>query len=365
MWGQGLRQWLEKAFVGLAQWGLWFDMPWRQTADAQRHVCVDMDLAWVTCFDMRLTDALHADDVWFQLQTEAAAQMHLPVDAVALDFFATHERAASQVHYRVFALPKNVLTRVQTAFSDMGSRLLRMGVCDAQGIRTQELSAINFLPHRQMLLQHRKRQFAWCFGAALVCGMVLAVVVQSVWTAWLSHKGADEAVRLQAHQTLNGTQAQLEAAEKKLQQQTQLQSQMQSRHQHQQQTLQWQAVLQDNPAAIWYAQLGQEGSAWRLSGQALTKADVQRLQSELARLPIWQTPPALKRWVDAPSAPQVRMPVWAFELVGVLLDVEGVHKLEGVTQNANQNAPHNSAEISMESSASVVTAKQPLARVVP
>ncbi len=365
MWGQGLRQWLEKAFVGLAQWGLWFDMPWRQTADAQRHVCVDMDLAWVTCFDMRLTDALHADDVWFQLQTEAAAQMHLPVDAVALDFFATHERVASQVLYRVFALPKDVLTRVQTAFSDMGLRLLRLGAYDSQGLYGVELSAINFLPHRQMRLQHLKRQFAWLYSAALMSGMLLAWGGQAVWTFWLSQTGADETARLQAQQTRNDLQAQLDIAQQKLQQQTQLQSQMQSRHQHQQQTLQWQAVLQDNPAAIWYAQLGQEGSAWRLSGQALAKADVQRLQSQLARLPIWQTPPVLKRWVDAPSAPQVRMPVWAFELVGVLLDVEGVHKLEGVTQNANQNAPHNSAEISMESSASVVTAKQPLARIVP
>ncbi len=365
MWGQGLRQWLEKAFVGLAQWGLWFDMPWRQTADAQRHVCVDMDLAWVTCFDMRLTDALHADDVWFQLQTEAAAQMHLPVDAVALDFFATHERVASQVLYRVFALPKDVLTRVQTAFSDMGLRLLRLGAYDSQGLYGVELSAINFLPHRQMRLQHLKRQFAWLYSAALMSGMLLAWGGQAVWTFWLSQTGADETARLQARQTRNDLQAQLDIAQQKLQQQTQLQSQMQSRHQHQQQTLQWQAVLQDNPAAIWYAQLGQEGSAWRLSGQALAKADVQRLQSQLARLPIWQTPPVLKRWVDAPSAPQVRMPVWAFELVGVLLDVEGVHKLEGVTQNANQNAPHNSAEISMESSASVVTAKQPLARIVP
>jgi hypothetical protein len=59
------------------------------------------------------------------------------------------------------------------------------------------------------------------------------------------------------------------------------------------------------------------------------------------------------------------MPVWAFELVGVLLDVEGAHKLEGAAQKATQNAPHNSAEISVESSASVVTAKQPFARVVP
>jgi len=365
MWGQGLRQWLEKAFVGLAQWGLWFDMPWRQTADAQRHVCVDMDLAWVTCFDMRLTDALHADDVWFQLQTEAAAQMHLPVDAVALDFFATHERAASQVLYRVFALPKDVLVRMQLTLSGMGLRLLRLGVYDPQGLYGAELSAINFLPHRQMRLQHIKRQFAWLYSAALMSGMLLALGGQSVWTFWLSQTGADETARLQAQQTRNDLQAQLDIAQQKLQQQTQLQSQMQSRHQHQQQTLQWQAVLQDNPAAIWYAQLGQEGSAWRLSGQALAKADVQRLQSQLARLPVWQTPPVLKRWVDAPSAPQVRMPVWAFELVGVLLDVEGVHKLEGVTQNANQNAPHNSAEISMESSASVVTAKQPLARVVP
>ena len=369
MWGQGVHQWLGQAVVGLTQWRLSFDMPWRQIADARHHVCVDLDLAWVTCFDMRLTDALHADDVWFQLQTEAAAQMHLPVDAVALDFFAAHESPASQVLYRVFALPKDVLTRVQMALSGMDSRLLRLGVYDSQGLYGDELSAINFLPYRQMLLQQRKRQFAWRFAAALVSGMVLALGVQSVWAFWLSQTGADDTARLQAQQTRNDLQAQLDAAQLKLQQQTQLQSQMQSRHQQQQQALQWQAVLQDNPTAIWYAQLGQEGSAWRLSGQALAKADVQSLQSQLARLPIWQAPPALKRWVDAPSAPQVRMPVWAFELVGVLLDVGEAHKLEGVTQNANQNAPHNIphnlAETSVEPSSSVITAKQPFARAVP
>ncbi len=329
-------------------------MPWGQTADARHHVCVDMDLVWVTCFDMRLTDALHADDVWFQLQTEAAAQMHLPVDAVVLDFFATHERAASQVLYRVFALPKDVLTRVQTAFSDMGLRLLRLGAYDPQGLYGAELSAINFLPHRQMLLQHLKRQFAWLYSAALMSGMLLALGGQAVWTFWLSQTGADETARLQAQQTRNDLQVQLDAAQQKLQQQTQLQSQMQSRHQHQQQTLQWQAVLQDNPAAIWYAQLEQEGSAWRLSGQALAKADVQRLQSQLARLPIWQTPPALKRWVDAPPAPQVRMPVWAFELAGVLLEVEDAHKLKGATQNASDTA--------VEPASAVVSAKQPFVR---
>jgi hypothetical protein len=365
MWGPGGLKWLSEALSWFSKFWLWFDMPWRQSSEAHHHVVVDMDLAMVTCFDMRLTDALHADDVWFQLQTEAAAQMHLSVDAVVLDFFATHESAASQVLYRVFALPKDVLTRVQTAFSDMGFRLLRMGVCDAQGRRTQELSAINFLPHRQMLLQHRKRQFARYFAAALLCGMVFAVAVQSVWTVWLSHKGADEAVRLRAHQTLNDTQAELEVEEKKLQQQTHLQSQQQSRHQQQQQTLQWQAVLHHNPTAIWYVQLGQEGTAWRLSGQALAKADVQRLQSQLARLPIWQTPPVLKRWVDSPPAAQVRMPVWAFELFGVLLDVEGVNKLEGAAQNATQNATQNAADTLNESTSAAISATQPFVRVAP
>jgi Tfp pilus assembly protein PilN len=365
MWGQGVRQWVGQAVVGLMQLRLWLDMPWRQAADDQVLVAVDMDLAWVTCFDMRLTDALHADDVWFQLQTEAAAQMHLSVDAVVLDFFATHESAVSQVLYRVFALPKDVLTRVQMALSGMDLRLLRLGVYDPQGLYGAELSAINFLPYRQMLLQQRKRQFAWRFAAALVSGMVLALGVQSVWAFWLSQTGADETARLQAQQKHNGLQAQLDAAQQKLQQQTQLQSQMQSRHQHQQQTLQWQAVLQDNPTAIWYEQLGQEGSAWRLTGQALAKADVQRLQSQLARLPIWHTPPTLKHWGDAPPAPQVRMPVWAFELAGVLLEVEGAHQLEGATQNAALNASHHSAEASVESSPSVVTAKQPFTRAVP
>jgi hypothetical protein len=357
MSGQGLRQWVGKELGWLPQWWLWFDMPWRQTTDAQHPIAVDMDLAWVTCFDIRLTDALRDDDVWFQLQTEAAAQMHLAVEAVALDFVAIHESAVSQVLYRVFALPKDVLTRVQMALSGMGVRLLRMGVCDLQGIRAQELSAINFLPHRQMLLQQCKRQFAWRFAAALVCGMVLALGVQSVWAFWLSQTGADETVRLQVQQTRNDIQVQLVAAQKKLQQQTHLQSQLQSRHQQQQKTWQWQAVLHDNPTAIWYAQLVQEDNAWRLSGQALAKADVQRLQSQLARLSIWQTPPVLKRWVDSPPAPQVRMPVWAFELTGVLLDVEHAHTLEGATQNAVDNL--------IDSPSAVVSAKQPFGRGVP
>ena len=141
---------------------------------------------------------------------------------------------------------------------------------------------------------------------------------RQAWTFWLSQTGADQAERLRAQHTLNNTQTQFNVAQQLLQQQTQLQTQQQSRHQQQQQTLQWQAVLHDNLSAIWYAQLTQDGSAWRLTGQALAQAEVLRLQTQLSGLPIWQTPPALKQWTVVPPEPQVRMPVWQFELAGVL-----------------------------------------------
>jgi Tfp pilus assembly protein PilN len=329
MWGQSLRQRVSLMCGQLAQWWRCVEWPWAHAKKASQQIAVDIDLAWVNGFDMRLTNALHADDVWFQLQAEAAARLHVSTEAstevVALDFIATHDSAASQVLYRVFAIPKEVLTRLQMALTDMGLHLSRLGVVDAQGLCPPELSAINFLPHRQMRCQQRKRQLAWRCLAALLCGWVLAVGLQSVGAFWLAQTGIDDAARLQSQQTLQDTQAQLDAAQHLFQQQTQRQSQhqaqQQSRHQQQQQTLQWQAVLHEEQAAIWYAQLGQDGSAWHVSGLALAKADVQRLQSRLARLRIWQTPPALKRWVDSPPAPHVRMPVWEFELAGVLATV--------------------------------------------
>jgi hypothetical protein len=63
------------------------------------------------------------------------------------------------------------------------------------------------------------------------------------------------------------------------------------------------------------------------------------------------------------------MPVWAFELAGVLLDVEGVNKLEGAaqnaTQNAPQNAPQNAADTLNESTSAAISATQPFVRVAP
>jgi Tfp pilus assembly protein PilN len=314
MWGNWLRQGLGR----FRRWKAIFEQQWGLRTYANTDVTVDIDLAWVNCFEMRLTDALSADDVWFQVQAEVAAHMHLAVDEVAFDFISEHSITDAQVLYRVFAVPTALLASLTSVLVGMGLRLSRLGVCDPQGMGAIMPSQINFLPYRQMRLQQNKRQFAWRCSAALVCGMVFALAGQSAWTFWLSQTGVDQAARLRAQQTLNDSQVQFNVLQHMLQQQTQLQIQQQSRHQQQQQTLQWQAVLHDNLSAIWYAQLTQDGSAWRLTGQALVQADVQRLQTQLSGLTIWQTPPAMKQWTAVPPEPQVRMAVWQFELAGVL-----------------------------------------------
>lgn len=353
MWGK----WLSQCVGRSRPLRSYLDQQWGLSTHANTDVTIDIDLAWVNCFEMRLTDSLDAEDVWFQVQTEAAAHMHLAVEKVAFDFTTEHHPLDKQVVYRVFAVREALLTSLSSVVSGMGLQLSRLGVCDPQGAGAITPSEINFLPHRQMRLQQSKRQFAWCCVAALLVGMVLAIGLQSARTFGLSQTGVGEAERLLAQQTLNDTQAQLDTAQHMLQQQTQLQLQQQSRQQQQQQTLQWQSVLHDNLSAIWYVQLEQEGSAWRLLGQALAKADVQHLQTQLSGLPIWQTPPALKQWTVLPPEPQVRMPLWQFELAGVLLDTERAHPIEG----DNKNATHTSS-----ASASVtVIPNQSVVRVAP
>lgn len=321
MWGQGCRQCLVclrrvKSFVAL-QMGL--------RTHTKTDVTVDIDLAWVNSFEMRLTDALHADDVWFQVQTEAAERMQLAFEDVSFDFTAEHRPSDKQMVYSVFALPKVLLTSLSSVVGERGLRLTRLGVCNPLGVGAITPSTIDFLPHRQLQRQQSKRQFVWRCFAAMLCGVVLTFGLQSTWTFWLLQTGAGEAERLGAQQTLNDTQAELDATQQMLQQQTQLHLQLQSRQRQQQQTLQWQAVLHDNLSAIWYVQLEQEDGAWRLVGQALAKADVKRLQAQLSALPIWQTAPALKQWSALPSESLVRLPLWQFELMGKLLDAESSH----------------------------------------
>jgi Tfp pilus assembly protein PilN len=321
MRGQGLSQGL----VRLRRVKAFVVQQMRQHTHNHTEVTIDIDIAWVSSFEMRLIDALHADDVWFQVQTEAAVRMHLAFEDVAFDFIAEHRPSDQQMVYSVFALPKALLASLGSVVRQRGLRLSRLGVCDPLGAGAITPSGINFLPHRQIHWQQSKRQFAWRCFAAMLCGVALTFGLQSIWTFWLSQTGVGETERLRAHQTLNDTQAQLDETQQMLQQQTQLQLQQHSRQQQQHQTLQWQAVLHDNLSAIWYVQLEQEGGAWRLVGQALAKADVQRLQVQLSVLPIWQTPPALKQWSALPSEPLVRLPLWQFELAGRLLDAESPH----------------------------------------
>ncbi len=346
MWGQGLnkcRQYVAN-LLGLRR-------------GARPSVAIDIDRVWVTCFEMRLTHTLHADDVWFQLQAEAAAQLGLMAEAVAFDFTSEEDRANAQVLHRVFALPHALLARMQAAVMGAGLHLSRLGVCDTQGITAQDLSAINLLPHRQMRLQQHKRQFAWGCAMALLCGMLLTSAAQAAWALWLTQTTADEATRQHAQQTLTDTKAHHDAVQSSLQQHTQWQSQHQTRKRQQEQIAQWQAVLQTHSAAVWFEQLAQEGSAWRLSGQALAKADVQQLQSQLARLPIWQTPPTLKHWAALPPHSQIRLPLWQFELAAVLQDTQ--------RDRAHDNTANDTAHAVPEPNAAAIKSAVPVVRPVP
>lgn len=291
---------------------------WRSHHSSSRCVAVDLDSTWVTRFEMRLTDALQPDDVWFQLHAEAAEQAGLAGQAMALDFKSEHDRTKAEVLYRVSAVPWVLLMRVQAALQSRGWRLSRLGVHDAQNDAMLATSAINFLPHRQMRLRHSQRQFGCRCAVALLCGVLCAHGVRMGWALAVSHLGADEATQALAEKTWRDTQAQHDAMHFAWQQHNEAQSQQQAQQLRQQQNLQWQTVLQANQAAVWYAKLVQEGSSWRLLGQALTEGDVQHLQTQLAAAPIWQTAPTLKQWTALPPSPDVRLPVWQFELMGVL-----------------------------------------------
>lgn len=305
------RQWWSVCLQAMAQ-------RWRSHCNSSRCVAVDLDSAWVTRFEMRLTDALQPDDVWFQLHAEAAEQAGLAGQAMALDFTSEHDRTTAEVLYRVSAVPWVLLMRVQAALHNRGWRLSRLGVYEPQNDATLAPSAVNFLPHRQMRLRRIQRQFGWRCAVALLCGVLGAHGLRMGWVLGVSHLGADEATQALAQKTWRDTQAQHDALHLVWQQHKEAQSIRQAQWVQQQQALQWQTVLQANRAAVWYAKLVQEGTSWRLSGQALTEGDVLHLQTQLAAAPIWQTAPTLKQWTALPPSAKVRLPVWQFELMGVL-----------------------------------------------
>lgn len=321
MLGQGLRE-------------CWQAMQqrWRARRKDSQCVAVDLDSTWVTRFEMRLAEALHADDVWFQLHAEAAEQAGLVGQAMAIDFTSVHDGQRAEVLYRVSAVPWVLLKQVQSTLQAMGWHLSRLGVYEKQNDAAMPATSINFLPHRQMRLQHLKRQLCWRWGMALLCGLLVAQALRMVLTMAVSQMGAEETAQVLAQQTQRETQAQHDALQLEWQQRKAAQTQLQAHRTQQQQSLQWQAVLQANSSAVWFEQLSQEGAAWRLLGQALSQNDVDHLQAKLGALSIWQTPPALKQWSSLPPSPEVRMPLWQFELVGVLRDIK---RIDAVSQRAS------------------------------
>lgn len=300
---------------------------WRAVWQALQHrwgqraglpgVAIDIDAAWATCFEMRLADSLQAVDVWFQLHAQAAAQTGLTHGALALDYLATPDVQPAQIHYRVFAVPVQLLTRLQTVVQQQGLRLTRLGLCD--GTQDAGTSVINFLPHRQLRLRAQQRTFAVRCGCGLLLGVVMAGVVHGLQWVLAQEALPEAAVQLQTQQQLSAAQRTHSDAQRLLQQQLDAQARRQARWSQQQPSLQWQALLQDPSVQLWYAQISQEGTTWRVVGEALNPTAVTHLQTQLTPLPIWQTPPELKAWHALPAS-ALRWPVWQFELAGTLKD---------------------------------------------
>ena len=298
---------------------------WRAVWQALQHrwgqrrgwsgVAIDIDAAWVACFEMRLPDSLQAVDVWFQLHAQAAAQTGLSHGALALDYWATPDTQPAQVHYRVFAVPTQLVTRLQAVVQQQGLRLTRLGVCAV----TQDAgtAAINFLPHRQMRLRAQQWAFAVRCGWGLLLGVAMSGTVYGLQWVLAREALPEVAVQLQTQQQLFAAQRAYGDAQRLLQQQRDAQTRRQARLSQQQRSLQWQALLQDPSVQLWYAQISQEGTTWRVVGEALNPTAVTHLQTQLTPLPIWQTPPELKAWHALPASP-LRWPVWQFELAGNL-----------------------------------------------
>ena len=294
-------------------------------------VALVLDRTWCTCFEMRLPMALQTQDVWFQLQAEAAAraaqdvaqstshsvfQAGVAAEPMALDYTEAIEQHHAQVHYHVCAVPGRWLTSLQAVVRAQGMQLLRVGVCDAQG--GAWVSCINLLPHRQMRLQQRQRALAVRCLLALMCGAGSGLLAHAVWIDVQAPHLADVPAQEKAQSDLRQAQALHDVLRKRLQQHAQEIERMQAQQAMHQHSLQWQAVLQANTSALWYVQLAQSGNAWRLSGQALAQADVHDLQTQLAALPIWESPPVLQQWQALAPTTHVRWPVWQFELVAQL-----------------------------------------------
>lgn len=307
--------------------GLWRRMGWPH----KPAVALVLDRAWCICFDMRLPLALQAQDVWFQLQAEAAAratqdvaqspshsvfQAGAAAEPMALDYTEALDPQHAQVHYHVCAVPERWLTSLQAVVRAQGMQLWRVGVSDVNQVSW--LSCINLWPHRQMRLQQRQRALALRCVLALLCGAASGLLAHAVWTDVQATHLADAPAQEKAQRDLRHAQAQLDVLRKSLQQHAQDNARMQAQQAKHQHSLQWQAVLQANTSALWFTQLTQSGNAWRLSGQALAQADVQNLQTQLTALPIWESPPVLQQWQALAPAADVRWPVWQFELVAQL-----------------------------------------------
>lgn len=300
---------------------------WHASKPVHTPVRIDLDLAWVSCLDVALSDRLQPEDVWFQLQMEAQALMGLPDTPLAMDYEVLPDKAephplrsdaSGRIVYRVYAVPQAWVQHVQTIADKHSLRLERVGVCQDNAPILASTGALDFLPHRQRRWRQQRNLWWWRMAMALLAGLLTVCLFNLARAAWMAQGYAPEAQRLATLQAVATHRTQLDQLTQTLQQTTRAHDDWVLQTAWQEGQVQWQRVLQSASPRLWLQHVLLEKGHWRIKGQALSESEVQGLVSQLKALSIWQQVPSMERLHLLTSSEGARLPVWQFELAGVL-----------------------------------------------
>jgi len=172
----------------------------------------------------------------------------------------------------------------------------------------------NFLPHRVMKLQALRRRWGLRVAVGAFAGGLLAVGA----AVWMSHMAAslrDETGDIAAaEQVLRQLRSAHQEAQTALADAQALGQWLHDQAWVQQHTLQWSRVLTTHSQGLWVSEVKQQEAHWRVTGEALSAVQAQRLAQQLKGLDIWAQAPELRHLeLVAPASP-TGMSVWHFRI---------------------------------------------------
>lgn len=311
-------------------------------------ICFSVDDVWVKTYTVVLSQALHGDDLHFQLMAELEAlhaeglsQMHVayaPVGSVAADaqpsavqryrvgvIARAHidglEQMARAAGVRVWAIePRaDAIERIQNAelVSMLPLASVALGLsCDtafglALGAWTN--TGLRFSPSRAQ--QARQMQRTWWTRTALASsvGILLGGVLAVFLALWPRPSVSTSDVQT-SQRALEAAKKEALAFEAQLQQAQSLAQWWRTQASWQHHTVQWSRVLAQEVQGVWVSQVQQQDGHWVLQGEALSSAHVHQLLQALKALEIWAHPPHTQRLQFTHGVPTRLVSTWQFRI---------------------------------------------------